>query len=323
MSGHGEKPALPQPARYLPFLTGRYDVKPGLRRFGTDFGNGALDQHIFQLDEQLPMYRAEKLAARRMDLTRCHVTHDYLPGVEAAVTQFVIERLCAEHPALFRFEEAQGVLACALTNETLRFDRQGRLVGPAPYVSALDALACQVQEDLAVTIAQDQRSGGGGGGGGWLAALHVCLPSHWDPRKKIGGSFAAVHEVVPGMAPISARQDHFVRQMIEATDGLVRFVWGVQRGSALNRHPDYTPQPSGGGDWFVRVERQTIWGLPQVSASLFTIRPYLFSADEVRNDETARRAMIQALEGMSEEAAKYKGLATSRDVLIDWFDAKT
>lgn len=319
MSSDGPMPALPPPARYQPFLTGRYDVKPGLRRFGADFGNGPLDQQLFQFDSQFALFRAEKLAARRMDLGRCYVTHDYQPEVDAAVTQFVVSRLCDQHPALFQFDQKQRMLRCVLTGDSLRFDEAWRLLDDVrdvtpPYASSLDALASQLQEDVAVTVAAKASEAGGG----MLAALHVCLPSHWDPRKKIGGTFAAVHEVVPGIAPVSARQDHFVRQMIEATDGLVRFVWGLQRGSTLNRHPDHKLPPI--GDWFVRVERQTIWGLPQVNASLFTIRPYLFPAEQVRADEAARNAMVQALRGMSDDAAKYKGLANDREALIAWLN---
>lgn len=31
---------------YFPLATGRYEVKPGLMPFGTDFGNGVLDQQV-------------------------------------------------------------------------------------------------------------------------------------------------------------------------------------------------------------------------------------------------------------------------------------
>jgi dimethylamine monooxygenase subunit A len=31
---------MSKPARYFPIESGRYEVKPGLFKFGTDFGNG-------------------------------------------------------------------------------------------------------------------------------------------------------------------------------------------------------------------------------------------------------------------------------------------
>lgn len=180
------------PAVYTPFVSGRYEVKPGLKRFGSDFGNGAADQRVFQLDFDWPRYRAAKEAARAAG-QRCFVTHEYPADVDAAARGFMIERLSREYPGI-----------------------------SVPCDSTVDEMAMLLQEDIAVTMMR--------GGRQWLAMLHVCLPSHWDPRKKIGRTFSAVHEIVPGMHSVNQREGDFVRQMIDATDGLVRFVWGVAMG---------------------------------------------------------------------------------------------
>ena len=52
--------ALP---RYFPFMHGVYDVKAGITALSKDFGNGAVDQQVFQIDEQFEVYRAAKRAA--------------------------------------------------------------------------------------------------------------------------------------------------------------------------------------------------------------------------------------------------------------------
>ena len=51
------------PARYRPWLKGVYDVSPGLRPLGTDFGNGSLDSDLFQLDGDLARYQLNKAEA--------------------------------------------------------------------------------------------------------------------------------------------------------------------------------------------------------------------------------------------------------------------
>lgn len=297
MSHRPTLPDLPPPARYTPFLTGRYDVKPNLKKFGVDFGNGPADRLIFQLDDDFPRYRSVKLAALQDAPQRHHIEQGYSPHVAAAVAQFIARRLAAEHPAYFNLAGSQS-LHCRLTGQTIDL-----------HTGAFDSLARQLQEDLAVTVMEGDRQ--------WIAALHICLPSHWTPHLKIGRSFSEVHTVVPGMQEINRRENDYVKQMISAVDGLARFVWGIQRGDELNRHPD-SPLSRAGGEWFIRVERQTIWGLPEVNASLFTIRPYLMSGAEIREVSAWRDGLIAGLRGMSEESARYKGVLDCRDELINW-----
>ncbi len=318
---------LPTPAKYLPFLSGKYDVRPGLHRFGHDFGNAAADRLVFQIDCLFETFRAAKLDARRRQFTR-HVLRDrFADQTAAAVTRFIVEHLVREHPRFFDLRSDRGGhrLTCALTAETLCFDPAWQLdpaatrskVAPA-YTNAWDAVACQVQEDLAVTCTN--------GLDNWVAALHVCLPSHWCPEEKLGQDFVQVHAPVPGMEPEKWKLQKFIDLMVGATDGRVRFVWGLQWNDRLNRHPaldELEPDVAGGFDpdtprAFVRVERQTIWGLPEVRASLFTIRPYLIDAGEIQRDPRQAAALAAGIESMSPASLRYKGLSPHHTKLVEW-----
>lgn len=321
------------PARYLPFTTGKYDVKPGLHRFATDFGNRQADHLIFQIDCQFDQYRKEKLDARSEQLDRYVLFHEYPPPVSSTVTEFIARRLCDEYPNHFQLQRDvnQWQIDCRLTNERLVFDELWQFNQSASdsrvkprYNSALDALAAQVQEDLAVTCTLDNRH--------WMAAMHVCLPSHWSPAEKIGCTFAEIHSPVPGIEPVTKQQQEYVNQMVCADRGLVRFVWGLQRDHHLNRHPDSPPrQPDNSAEGqppnlhrsppFFRVERQTIWGLPHIGASLFTIHPFLINVAEIREDPNHRRSLLSALGTMSDEQLAYKGLASWRHELTTWLSS--
>src|SRR2546425_8112613 len=114
------------PARYFPIESGRYEVKPGLFKFGTDFGNGAADRQVFQIDDQFPRYHAAKMAARQERLSKYFQTHAYQEKTAERVARF---------------------MDMGVTN--------------------LDALACKVQEDLAVIQRDRDRH--------WLAAIHLCF----------------------------------------------------------------------------------------------------------------------------------------------------
>ena len=188
-----------------------------------------------------------------------------------------------------------------------------------PYASALDALACQVQEDLAVVCRAPD-------GKDWLAAVHLCSPNHWAAEEKVGRAFAIVHAPVAGMAPLNQRSGDLVRAMIERGQ-YVRFAWGLGTDTRLNHHPEPPPgippkkwqgrsfdpaQPS----LFVRLERQVLWGFPQENASLFLIRTYFRDCAALTPPE--RRQLRAALASMTPETLAYKGLTAHRDAILEW-----
>ena len=258
------------PARYFPIESGRYEVKPGLFKFGTDFGNGDADRQVFQIDDQFPRYHAAKMAARAERLSKYFQTHDYREETAARVAQFIN-------------------------------------VGETEF----DAIACKVQEDLAVIQREGDRH--------WLAAIHLCFPNHWAAEDKIGKTFAEIHAPVAGIEPINRQVDKLVDAMIHATDGYVRFVWGISTDNELNHHPGsargrhFDPANPRA---FLRIERQTIWGFPEVEASLFTIRTYFEDLAKIEPDKRAK--VISAIESMTPASLVYKGLAESRDDLLAW-----
>lgn len=317
--------ALPD---YFPPAIGRYEVKPGLMRFGKPLGGGVADGQVFQLDATFPRFRQAKLEARRERLGKYFVTERFEPRVARALVEFIVGRLAKEHPEQFTLDRNR-TLTSRLTGERLRFDgewelRQLDTDGPPvdpPYASSLDALASQVQEDLAVVSTA--------GAAHWLSALHVCIPNFWAPADKVGRPFAVVHQPVAGMEQMNRRADEMVRLMIEARQGLVRFAWGITWDEELNHHPSpprgavrapgFDPaRPAA----FVRVERQTMWGFPEVGAALFTIRPYLQDCAAIRRDPARSAQLAAALRTMSDASLAYKGLAGSRDALVRWLEER-
>ena len=310
------------PARYFPFAGGRYRVEPGLSKFGRDFGNGAAEGHVFQFDRGFSAYRAAKLAARAERLGKYYQRQEFSPAVAGAATDFITRRLSAENPELFQRQDRgdRRTLACRLTGEVLHFDDAMCLTGAEsvvvpPYADAFDALACQVQEDLAVISTA--------GGRHWLSAVHLCFPNHWAAEDKVGRSFSAIHEPVAGIDPVNRRAETLVRTMTAAADGLVRFAWGVTADPRLNHHPrppanapplvEFDP---GEPRAFVRVERQTMWGLGDAGASLFTIRTYILDCADLSPPE--RADLTAAVESMTTESLAYKGLAPWKDALVKW-----
>ena len=224
--------ALPSTAAmYFPPASGKYDVKPGLVPLGTDFGNGAADTRVFQFDAGFAEYRKVKQAARAERLGKYYQTREFAPEVAGVVCRFIARRLAEEYPQLFTLAEDGGALTlcCALTGETLRFDAEMQRVtgGDAdpPYADPFDALAAQVQEDLAVVRRVAKKD--------WASAIHLCFPYRWTAEEKIGLDFVTMHLAVPGMETF--RKPGMVTNMVQFGP-FTRFVWELCTDTRLNHH---------------------------------------------------------------------------------------
>ncbi len=312
---------------YFPLESGRYEVKTGLHRLGTDFGNGDIDAKVFQLDASFDHYREVKLLARRERLSKYYQVHRHSPAVAGVVASFIAQRLVREHEqhfALKRLPRKRFALSCELTRETLIFDADMHLVEAdsavqPPYVSSLDGLACQVQEDLAIIRLTCHE---------WLSAIHLCFPNHWAAEAKIGRDFVAIHKPVPGMEKISAKADALVRAMIYKGP-YVRFAWGLAADPRLNHHPETNGGPQerdrqialfgrAQPELWLRVERQTSWGFPSVMATLFTIRTYFTNCEEIRRCPMKSRKLLSAIESMNPDTLHYKRLFSAHTQILSW-----
>ena len=242
MEAHREIALPPVAARYFPPAGGKYEVKPGLIPLGTNFGNGVADARVFQFDAGFAEYRKVKQAARAERLGKYYQTRDFAPAVAGVVCRFIARRLAEEHPELFAAEDHGGALTlrCALSGETLSFDpkMQGVECGDAhpPYADPFDALAAQVQEDLAVV----RRAAGKD----WASAIHLCYPYRWTVEEKIGLDFVTMHLPVPGMETF--RKPGMVTNMVQYGP-FVRFVWELCTDTRLNHHREPPPGIAPGG----------------------------------------------------------------------------
>jgi hypothetical protein len=323
--GAPQEVALPPvAARYFPPSSGKYEVKPGLMPLGTDFGNGAADKLAFQFDAGFAEYRKVKQAARAERLGKYYQTRDFAPEIAGVVCRFIARRLAEEHSRLFALDERGGeaTLRCALTGETLCFDRAMRQVaGTAadpPYADPFDALAAQVQEDLAVVRRVN--------GNDWACAIHLCFPYRWTAEEKIGLDYVTMHLSVPGMETF--RKPGMVTNMIKFGP-FTRFVWELCTDDRLNHHRE--PPPGTDPEvWrerpfdpqhprlFLRVEREVLWGFPEHEAALLAVRISFRDGEEMRKEAALREPLCKTIESMSPEALRYKGLAENRDAVLTW-----
>jgi hypothetical protein len=314
---------------YFPLLKGKYEVTPGLHALGTDFGNGYNDTLIFQIDTNFTRYRDEKISSRKERLDKYYCLDALPPVIESYISRFIIHQLCQEHPKLFDYEQHHDHyhLFCRLTGEQLIFGSDFTLLSTQPdnfgYQGCLDALAMQVQEDLAlveISPAGDNR----------IKALHLCFPNHWAAEDKIGQTFLTSHAPVPGMEKLNPRANQLLASLLNRGP-FVRFAWGLATDNRLNHHP-IAPENIDIEQWqgrhfdpthpelYLRVERQVLKGFPAINTILFTIRTYFYDVASLIQSDDIRQALLSALRSMSPESQRYKGLTPSLPMILEWLE---
>lgn len=265
----------------------------------SQYGHGAADGLVFQIDENYQHYIDEKrrIFERFRGDHFCRAAADgnenVAAAVESAACDFIRRRLVAEHGDRFTAANLAG--------------------------RTLDELALLVQEDLAIhCLAAD-------GSRDWLATAHVCFPSGWNPAEKVGRSFAAIH------APVRVHAKSFLSEsetgggglrdyagsMMRAPSPHIRFVWSLQCGCRLNQNPAIPGQrepfhlsSTNLPNTHLRVERQTITTLTVPAAlchaALFTIRIHLYPILDVIADPHRRAALREAIHAMPPWQRRYK-----------------
>jgi hypothetical protein len=316
-----------KPAVYFPLEKGVYEVAPMLNPFGKDFGNGSLDQKVFQIDSDFEKFKSNKNQFRSPELSKYVARKNFDPTVEYAATDFVLQRLVSEWPQYFQATEDNHcrTLTCLHTDETLRFNSKLQIMD-SHYESLLDALMNQVPEDCAV-IRQTADTN-------WVSYLNVFSPSHWAPNEKIGLDFSAVHLPVPGIEKMNKVSNQIVNAMIHKGP-YVRFVWSIVTDTRLNRHlhpPSGTPPEQWKGrslnlsqsdnPFWLRIERQITWGLPTAEAALFFIKVSFLDTLSLRQDQYRCEKLKSMLHSVPAESHYYKGMGNYYADLIKFLEWK-
>jgi hypothetical protein len=299
-------------ARYTPWTKGVYEVAPGLRPFGTDFGNGAADRRVFQLDADFDKYAENKRTALRERRSKYVRSFRLAADVERAAIDLIVARLAADYPD--RFQAGwEG------DHRTLSEDAKTWVLpafGRGNESQSLDMLARLVQEDFAVVSTEHSAD--------WVSYINLCSPSHWAAEEKVGRSFFDVHAPIPAFERVNAVAAEMVQTMVQRGP-FVRFVWGVESDDRLNHHteppPGWDPEEWHGrlfdrGQFWVRTERQVIFGMPAVGAALFVIRVGYVPNSAILSDPALRDSLRAALLSMSPDARHYKGLERHWDALM-------
>ena len=307
------------PLQYFPVSSNPFEFRTGLRVIRP--GNKTEDK-IFQVDTEWQRYRQAKMTARAERLDKYVCSHQLSQATESHATSFILNQLTHEYPEQFVLTEIKNgaTLHCRLSGEQLQFNQSLRLINNNKYQNALDALCSHVQEDIAIIERPEQKD--------FISYLHLCLPNHWAAEDKIGQSFIDVHAPVPEMDKINQQASKLIESLIHK-GSYERFTWGIATDMRLNHHP-ITPGGIEKNEWqgrkfnpdkpvlYLRIERQTTTGLPEVSAFIFTIRTYHRAVKSLTRDELS--ILQHAILTMPDTVKTYKGIHKQSEEICDYLD---
>jgi len=273
------------------------------------------------------------MASRAESLPKYYGTDGITTSTSQVINRFIVQRLLTEHPQIFTLQKNRHhqILACNHSGDSLVFDNNHILldaenrspISPV-YQDGLDALAGQIQEDIAVVNLSQT-------GLDQLTAIHLCFPNHWAAREKLGRNFTSVHAPVPGMAKIN----HGISRIMDAIlnkGPFVRFAWGLATDRELNHHPEPAPVTDrkvwhgrrfdpAHPELYLRIERQTLHGFPADSAILFTIRTYFTDVLTLRYQPEKLQHLVSAVQSMGPDSLLYKGLQTDYPAILGWVNS--
>jgi hypothetical protein len=199
---------------------------------------------------------------------------------------------------------------------------QAVLAALAPGQRAAALVSLALREDFALVDAASASLP-------WMA---VCLPSHWDPREKVGQDFRTVHAPVADSDNVRAAGAHLLA-LVSGEQLWERFVWTLTPWPGLDQHPARHATPAwptearADGDTLLdlatlRTERQGFIPLPGRRQAVFTIEVQARPLRRAMADEGVEPAALStALASMSDAVLAYRNLAPARDRLCAGLNA--
>jgi dimethylamine monooxygenase subunit A len=273
---------LPWPSVPFP-VQAPYEVKSDLSKVSSD----AFSNRLVILDQQGPMYRAEKLRILG------------LPNLQAVQG----------------IDHAEPECLAALHQVSSVLKNEGVVLGPCSSENIgvqLNHLALQLQDDIVIMRLAGERF--------YPELMHVCFPTGWNPADKYAQTLASIHEHVADGKRLVQASANLTNAMVNKGP-FVRYVWTLAASGQLSQHPlekHYASQAQTIEQVYFRCERQITIALPQLSRSCFLIRVFVLPVVSAANTPERRKTLAEALISMSDASIHYKGLAHLIPPTLAW-----
>lgn len=266
------------------------------------------EQYIYSAESKKILELKAKITARNFNKVV-----QYLEGYEDSVLTAVqeqFERMYNEFPRYYPeiFEAKDGRLTNKLTMDSISRKELTKIDGPSEAIEAVGKL---VQEDWLLMKR-------GASGEYEIIGGYLAFPTHWSLDRAMGWTLTQIHNNIPGTPESRAQFIKMIAMVLDrslAAPGrvVVRNNWFIET-DARYALPDYVRTTWEGAtkvqeiveskenkDWLkdlvcLRVERQTLRGLPKSGVVLFTIQPHVYTLDTVMKDSEVSGKVSRGLD---------------------------
>ncbi len=274
-------------ARYTPWTKGRYEVAPGLKPLGADFGNGEEDRHLFQRGPDFERHLENKAMCLTERPSKYMARHELSKEVEDTALDAIGYYLGYQVPRNIDEAALQVAedIAIVTTDGTRDWLAYGHLCAPSHW---------SLEEKI----------------GKSFAAVHAPIPGF----ERVTAVAAKMMDAMVNKGPWvrfvwSLESDDRPNHHPIAPPGWDQEAWWGRQFSLQQR-------------FWVRVERQCLVPLPEVQSALFTIRLSWWTMEEILENEDLRKPLVAALEGMTPAERDYKGIRQEFDALLGLMNAR-
>ena len=162
----------------------------------------------------------------------------------------------------------------------------------------LPSIARRIEPDLIVMDQATQK----------MVAAAVCFPSSWGPAKWLDHSVHEIHAVVPQLNAQIGKMIHKFLTELKPGKAFQRANWSFTRSGELNYHPDLKhpviDESVEMNEVHLRIEHQLFTAIKGAVVMGIRIQPIPLTS--LREDEVLWQNLIQILETMPEDVARYK-----------------
>ena len=197
----------------------------------------------------------------------------------------------------------------------------------SPFEKLADLLTLSMQEDLAL-----MHKTGEGATDDRAECLFVALPTHWDPKEKLGLDFGAIHVPIAHSKTFNKAQGSLMKAMTYKGP-FVRYNWGLSSSDDLSLNtlllgdhslaakdlPDITDPQQLINRLYFRTERQTLVPFAHLHRSIFTIRVFQQPLKTALNTDARKKDFAEAVASMTPEILSYRGMTGFVDTLLEAF----
>lgn len=287
------------PRNYRPFKKGAYHLTMGLQK--SNYQEWILMEDTYKSSTE---YRA-KITGQHWDNVNL-IAQPETSSTRAAVVELyerVFAYMSTKYPQYFQPDGEDHII------NLVHNVRLPRLAGNNPTKQLLAWISCNVEEDF-ILLEYDPKQGEY-----VMKAGNLIFCAGFSPQRVINSKLTDIHAPVPQYKEKLQTSMNRYFKRVEYPNLVQRVNWSMQVGSTEL----YTPQGHHGAlgekfdvlesvdpdNTYTRVERQVLGRLPDSGMLVFTIRTYLTSIARLK-DEGYSDTLISAIEGLPEEAARYK-----------------